>query len=211
MAGRALILSDGNLASLLACASAAEELSAIDDASADAERAVVLAYRLAEPLTQTHIDAVGQQTRHYGLTECPTDKRPLSATASGGTEGEREAVGLLSACHLAAALGCRRIVWPTSAAAGDSIDLDRLSAVTDRARVVSRLATLDVGPLGVSIETPYAELTDKQVADLALDIGVALETCWWWSGTKASGNFGGAERTRWTNALLSVGWEPVTA
>jgi hypothetical protein len=208
---RALILSDANLASLLACACAAEELSALDDAAASAARPVVMPFRLSEPLTQTHIDAVAVQTRHYALTECPPDKRPASATASSASEGEREAVAMLSACHLASTLGCTRVVWPVSAATSDSIDLDRLSAIADRALVVSRLASLDTPPLGVTIDAPYAELTDRQIADLALDIGAALETCWWWNATGRGNKFGSAERTRWTQSLTACGWAAAKA
>ncbi|MFO0830926.1 MAG: hypothetical protein U0637_03675 [Phycisphaerales bacterium] len=213
MAARALILSDANIGSLLACACAAEELSALDDAAAAAARPIVMPFRLGEPLTQTHIDAVAIQTRHYALTECPADRRPASATASSGTEGEREAVSMLSACHLAASLGCARVIWPVSAAVSDSLDLDRLAAIADRALVVSRLASLDTGPLGVTIEAPYAELTDRQVADLALDVGAALETCWWWNaaGGRNANKFGNSERTRWTQALIACGWAAARA
>ncbi len=209
MPARALILSDANLASLLACACAAEELSALDDVNASAARPVVMPFRLSEALTQVHIDSVAVQTRHYALTECPGDRRPASATASSATEGERESVAMLSACHLAASLGCSRVIWPVSAAASDSIDLDRLTAIADRALVVSRLASLDTPPVGVTIEAPYAELTDRQIADLALDIGAALETCWWWKAGAPRGNankFGNSERTRWTDALAACGW-----
>lgn len=213
MPARALILADANLASLLACASAAEELSALDDAAAAAARPIVMPFRLAEPLTQTHIDAVAIQTRHYALTECPTDKRPASATSSSATDGERESVAMLSACHLAASLGCTRVLWPVSAAAGDSLDIDRLAAIADRALGVSRLASLDTPAPGVTIEAPYAELTDRQIADLALDIGAALETCWWWNASTArsANKFGATERTRWTNALSSAGWTAARA
>lgn len=214
MPPRALILADANLASLLACACAAEELSALDDAAANAARPIVMPFRLAEALTQVHIDAVAVQTRHYALTECPADRRPASATASSASEGERESVAMLSACHLAASLGCTRVIWPVSAAASDSIDLDRLAAIADRALVVSRLASLDTPPLGVTIEAPYAELTDRQIADLALDIGAALETCWWWKATNTRGNankFGASEHARWTEALASCGWAAARA
>lgn len=126
-------------------------------------------------------------------------------TGSGGAAGQSEA--LLRAAHTAAELGCRRVVWSVQFAfVGGEPNLDHVASAVDRAMLVSRLASLDVWDRPeiavpeVRIETPLVDLSDEQIADLALDLSVPLGTLWWLHGTGAVAD---AERARWA-ALLGL-------
>ena len=125
----------------------------------------------------------------------------------GGSEpedaGEGEAVGLLRATFLAARLGCRRVLWPASGAVGGGLDLDRIAAISDSALLVGRLVGLRSawhGVPGIRVETPFVDLTDRQMADLIEDMALPLEACWWWRSDRA----GEGERRRWTALRTGV-------
>ncbi len=120
----------------------------------------------------------------------------------------REAHELLHAATFAAFQRFERVIWPVSAAIGDHLDLDRISAIVDRALLISRLVALDSrdhGTPGIRIETPYADFTDRQVADLAADMELPVEACWWWGHDDPEA---AQERERWMSAMQTVGWRP---
>jgi hypothetical protein len=128
------------------------------------------------------------------------------AAAGGGGGGVSQ--GLLAAAYVAAAHRCDRVVWPVQSPAPvsgeDDVDLDRIAADVDRALLVSRLVALDAdehGRPGLRIETPYVDLSDRQLAELAFDMDVPVHLCWWWEGES-----GAAERERWLGTLRAVGW-----
>ena len=56
------------------------------------------------------------------------------------------------------------------------------------------------------IETPLIDLTDRQLGELALDMGVPVELCWWWGPGKAGDHLPGRLYRRWTTALREPGW-----
>lgn len=62
----------------------------------------------------------------------------------------------------------------------------------------------DAGASGVRIETPYADLTDAELMDLALDMDVPLNACWWClnEDSEVCGQCSGC--MRWREALLAV-------
>lgn len=82
---------------------------------------------------------------------------------------------LFDACAIAARESCARLVWPVFVAC----EIDAMALALDRARLVSTLASLDVRPKGVRIETPVLDLTEAQLADLAADVGVPAQRGWW--------------------------------
>jgi 7-cyano-7-deazaguanine synthase in queuosine biosynthesis len=119
---------------------------------------------------------------------------------------------LLSAALEAASLGLSRIIWPIHAGAAPEVDVAALADVCDRALLAGQLVGLDLARLaagatptrGVRIETPYADLTDAELMDLALDMDVPLHACWWCMNedAKMCGQCSGC--MRWREALRAV-------
>ncbi|QOJ01469.1 MAG: hypothetical protein HRU70_13640 [Phycisphaeraceae bacterium] len=118
---------------------------------------------------------------------------------------------LASACSAAVSMGRDGIVWPVQFESNGTPDIAPVSRAIDRALLVTRLWALDAwthGRPGVHIETPYADLRDAQLAELALDLGVPVELCWW--ADAHEGGVGWAQRERWTRVLERAGWRPGT-
>lgn len=123
---------------------------------------------------------------------------------------------LLEASYAAVAQGAGRVVWAGAAAADarDAIDLDALSGIHTRAMLVERLASLEQGEAsggGFKVQVPYADLTDRQLADLVLDMDLPIWTCWWWSLGRGPRSVPGAELARaeyerWDGILKEAGW-----
>lgn len=138
---------------------------------------------------------------------------------------------LLAAARHAAAAGATRLIWPIAVDA----DLDQLTTEADRAVLISRLIALepDLGPAAgagrFEVQTPLLDLSDAQVAEVAIDLDVPVWRCWWWPATGAgrtgpltcsevSASQDGpslsppvleaakALAQRWTTALRAVGW-----
>lgn len=119
---------------------------------------------------------------------------------------------LLDACTDAAALGLLEVVWPVQFPSGGGMQLELASRAADRALLVTRLMSLDAGAHGVPalrVDLPMADLTDVEVAELAVDLGVGaadLACCWWWGRGEEA-----AEREaafgRWAAALRAAGWQ----
>ncbi|GJQ29303.1 MAG: hypothetical protein HBSAPP03_11870 [Phycisphaerae bacterium] len=196
MLTRPLILSDGDLPSLVACAAAAEMSLAETD---PARRPVVLPFPSA--LSADQCRAVERQAKVLNLSALPP-MAPVSTSA----DGEAEVRDLLSASYGAARAGIDTVTWPLSATRGDSIDVDRAGRIATRAMLVGRLVGLDDtrhGEPAARIETPYLDLSDTQLADLAADLAVPLETVWWWGSQTGDA---ARARTRWGAALAAVGW-----
>ncbi len=123
--------------------------------------------------------------------------------------GARTDAMLLSATIEAAALGLSRVIWPVHLGGTREVDTDALADVCDRALLIAQLAGLDRSRLGASggtirIETPYADLTDAQLMDLALDMDTPLHAAWWCMNDddRACGQCAGC--MRWREALVQV-------
>lgn len=115
---------------------------------------------------------------------------------------------LLAAAEVARSQGLSRVVWPIHAAemresfgvGDDASDLDVASGICDRAMLVSQLAALDVTAGNVvepcRIETPYADFTDRQLVDLAVDMDAPLWAAWCCreGGPRACGQCPGCKR-----------------
>lgn len=122
---------------------------------------------------------------------------------------------LISAAAAAAEAGLGRVIWPIHAGPNPELDLDALADICDRALLVSQLATIDL-PRAVSgnslraikIETPYADFTDAELLELALDLDAPLGACWWCrseSSTESQSPCGAcAECVRWRQALAAI-------
>ncbi len=140
----------------------------------------------------------------------PLELRPRRAT------GERISRVLLSAGALAISRGLSRMIWPVhlggaggpAGTAGEddrladhAAGLDAIAEACDRALAASRLLSLDAGPEGFSIQTPFVDFTDAQIADLASDVDLPLAEAF--LGTPDG--LGAAEHRRWASALAAVG------
>jgi hypothetical protein len=200
------ILSDGSLASLVACAMLQESLTASD--AAPDSGGLVIAVPEGDA-TSTRADAARLQAQAYGL---PFAELAADEPSSAKTRGESQTRLLLAAVYAAARARCESILWPIVASTPAGIDLDAVAAGADRALLVARLVALDAkdhGLPGLTITVPFIDLTDHQIADLAVDMAVPIETCWW---NRFAGPSAAEERKRWTAALRSVGWtEPQAA
>lgn len=94
--------------------------------------------------------------------------------ATGWSSGPLNTAGtILAAAALAIDLHATRLVWP--AHFGD--DLDSLACASDRLRLLDALIGVEAPAL--SIESPFIDLTDAQLADLALDLDAPLAGAHW--------------------------------
>lgn len=144
----------------------------------------------------------------------------FAAPNSDGVDGPAWSYWLLQAAATAARKGLSRVVWPIqlgsavgAGAAGQVVD--RAARAGDRALLAGRLASLDAPGAGVTIETPYLDMTDSQVADLAADLDAPVAAAWWCiEGTAGNEQAEGEQWTacgrcgpcrRWANVLSEAG------
>lgn len=127
-------------------------------------------------------------------------------------EVEGESRVLLGAALAAGARGATRLVWPVTlgeplASKGPHAPdaLDAVALACDRAIQIGRLASLDLPGAGIIVEAPLADLSDRQVAELALDLDAPVELCRWWGVDED------ASARRWRSALLAIGWRSPAA
>lgn len=201
MPGKTLILSDAGPASLLACACVRESI-ALGQAGKGLREAPTEAAVLPFPPVEPHLQAIGKQCEFFAFPLLT----PTASADAAATSPEAESHHLLSATHLAARQGFSSVLWPASGAAGDSLDLDRIAQIADRAVLIARLVAIDAASHGVpsiGIETPYADLTDRQIADLIADMDLPMELCWWW-GVEAMDALADRESRRWKSAMSAV-------
>lgn len=128
---------------------------------------------------------------------------------AGLSPGLPESVCLLAALHSARSLGCERVVWPFHVHSDhQSIagELERIAAAVDRAQLIGRLSLLEGTP--VVVDAPLADLTDGQLADLAIDLDAPAYLAWWWRslGSEPAERVAAEERRAWLPVLRDAGW-----
>lgn len=190
---RCLILSDGGLESAVVAAIAAEQTT-----RADTEPPLVIPAWWGAPadldLLLPSIDrAVARQAELFGLALL-TDQTaypPELSEEQAVNQASMQSQMLLQSSAYASELGIRRLIWPArignaSIDFDPARDLDRLASTIDRSVLIGRLATLDAPNAGdeaelreVVIETPVVDFSNAQLADLAGDLSVPLDSCWW--------------------------------
>ena len=82
------------------------------------------------------------------------------------------------------------------------MDLDAASSHVDRALLVTRLVAMDADRhqcASIVVETPYADFSDRQLAELALDMGVPFRKAPWW-GVETSEDY-----RRWQGVFDAIG------
>ncbi|MEM9372081.1 MAG: hypothetical protein AAGA55_00420 [Planctomycetota bacterium] len=105
---------------------------------------------------------------------------------------------LMAAVRLAHETGCDAVLFPVRP---DSITdeghppVEEIAREVDRAALITRLAALDY-ERPCAVLTPLVDLTDLQVLDLAYDMAVSTEGCWW-AGVQADPAAASAGE-RWT-------------
>lgn len=206
---RTLILSDGGLASLIACAIACER-ACTDNAGSTC----VMLVRAGDAFDAARNAAVVAQCVEYDLPRAEVTSELVLPADAGGEDLTR---GLLEVAFGSLREGITRIIWPLHLGCPEDEELgetgevdhslDDLADRVDRALLVARLASLDA-PRGseVQIETPLIDLTDQQLGELGLDLAVPVELCWWWGPGKAGDQLPARLYRRWTTALRQIGW-----
>lgn len=173
---RYLILDDADLSSLVSIAMASERWGGKGPAPVlapawwrpDADDAMPLVHR-----------ATGRHAALFGMTTIPEELvvEPREEPGGAGVISQL----LLAASQMAARSGCDAVLFPVRAAdlnADGRLTLPTLAREVDRAELIGRLATLDSGEPR-SIATPLVDFDDEQLIDLAQDLGVPVEACWW--------------------------------
>lgn len=238
---RTLVISDGGLGSLVACA-AAHEASAIAKADRSGMRpAIAWTAPTATEGGALIVEAVERQASTYGL-KAVIQLAPVSVLSGARARwpGLAASTMLIQAAAEAVEQECDRVVWPVHFGGADGQrDIERIALAVDRALLITRIMGIDAGEHSrpaLRIETPYVDLTDQQIADLALDLDAPVETCWWWkpqfaeqygriTARSSEGGVAGGDLSldtdlnpeahwrRWGPALRAVGWipEPVRA
>lgn len=134
---------------------------------------------------------------------------PQEPVADARTSGVDRAVLLLIAGTASCHAGRPEVLWPvTIESAADTSPSDQAAAAAreiDRAVLVTRLLSLDAtdhGHVSVGVTCPFAEMPDRGVAELAVDLAAPVELCWWVGQTSASAR---REQARWEGLLRSCG------
>ncbi|MBL8762295.1 MAG: hypothetical protein JNL50_13440 [Phycisphaerae bacterium] len=212
----AMIVCDGDLVSLIACAAAKERALASAPERATPALPVVWAAITPGATSRARAHAIEAQASALGLEVVvpPGDAPNLTASAS-----ERATREIIDAAYTALSRACGSLVLTDRAADGDAVDLAGVAATLDRATLVSRLVSLDPDrdQRGFEIDAPYIDLSDRQVAELALDLGVPVSLCWWWHAELRDGKpdttaaLFKREHERWTSVLAQCGWRQAVA
>lgn len=206
---RALVLSDGNLPALLAILTEADAGAGL---GARGRRPVVLPWFADPSVDALARKSVDEQARSFGLEIVRFDAGPPRVGRLFEAGPARTTLALITAVYTALEIGCERVVWPVQLGGPENLDATHLAGMAeavDRALICARISLLDGPARGmaeVRVETPFIDLTDHQLAELAWDMDAPVQRCWWWGGDRAPDAPGGAERERWLNALRAAGW-----
>lgn len=124
--------------------------------------------------------AVAANTRFVQLAGLgPTIAGPLA----GAVSGLSASLMLMAAGDEAARRGIGRVVWPVQFGTTDeAVRLTQVGGAFDRALLAARLLSIDTRQAtgqSTLIHTPFAELNDYQLLDLAADMDAPVGTAWW--------------------------------
>lgn len=207
-----LVIADGGLPALVALAIEAERAAAAGP-EGGGPPALVMPWITTGGPAEAQLAAISSQARFFGQTVL--EPAPVRTLADGASRAFLASLGLLVALEAARINGCRAIVWPFHTHATDETlpgQLDAIAAAADRAILISRLATLDPPAGGgppPAIDTPLADLTTRQVADLAIDLDAPVYLAWWWRPPSEEGparRAAIAEGRLWRPVLAEAGW-----
>lgn len=173
---RYLVLNDADLASLVCVALAAERWGGQGQAPVIVPSWWAPEADLAMPLVNRSSE---RQAAQYALKSLPEELVVEPADPASGFSELSQL--LLAATRLAAQRGCESVLFPIRAAdLEDGVSVRTVAREIDRAALVGRLAALDAADgAPVSVVTPLIDLDDEQLIDLARDLSVPFELCWW--------------------------------
>lgn len=211
---QSLVLCDGDLPALVA-------LSLTQDAVGSLGTVGVL----SAPIAPAGAEAIGTRIHSLADAQAATCLDFPAVAPNSLLTGHRRTRYLSETANLAMANGFTTLVCPWQAEAFDpdatrSTDalpsVDALARELDRTLLVSRLVTLDASEHGVAVfevQAPLMDLSDVQVAEMALDLDVPVWRAWWWEAadgkrTKdaALNDRANACKARWCAALELLGW-----
>ncbi len=204
---RSLLLCDGGIESLLACAWLRERLTVEGANGSGGVNPIAMPF--TDQLTQPKVDAILAMTSSFGLKLVESPVEVPSQLASPGVRERSHR--LLAAVYQAASLGCSEVVWPVCAGRGEEVDIERAAFFDDTAWLVSRLAALDAANHGVPsirVTLPFVQFSAVQLAELVADMDLDPSACWWWNATDPAAK---AERERWGPVLETASALPPAA
>jgi hypothetical protein len=82
---------------------------------------------------------------------------------------------VLEAARRAFSVGARRLVWPVHC----GVDHDAIARVMERVQLITHLIELDIEGEPLHIETPFVDLTDRQIGEIALHADAPVSTAWY--------------------------------
>ncbi len=183
---RCLILSDADIESMLAIAMASEqqslsstEPSIVVPAWWGRERKDLdLIISAIEPASHKHTQRFGLML-DQSMVLYPPETSPESTVEYSAHQSRM----LTDAAYAAMDAGIKRVIWPIRIAENHPHRIKAIGDVLDRALLISRLVTLDAEKSGapeVIIETPFVDLSDRHIGELALDMTLPISSAWWW-------------------------------
>ena len=168
---RTCVIVDGNLPSLVACFAARERvLAAGQDLAAIQPIALVPTFEGPTAAARTRAAEYQAELNGMRVMRC--------AVKADGPAGESGL--LLTASFLASKEGCDLLEWPVQRATGDVVDIDAAGRDADRCLLVTRLVAMDTLRPHFKADCSFVDLSDRQLCDLALDMDLPVNTCWWW-------------------------------
>jgi len=182
---RCLILTDTDVESLLATAMASEQQAISGHEPSMLVPAWWGRYDEDIDLLISAIDpAIIDQAGAFSLAADPSRAfyPPEDEPYSDANAGLMQTRLLTEAAYLALSLGIKRVVWPMRIAEQHPDRINAIGTAIDRAMLVARTASLDASPntaYEVTIETPFIDLDDRQLHELARDMALPISTCWW--------------------------------
>jgi hypothetical protein len=130
-------------------------------------------------------------------------------------EHEAANVRLMDACAVARRQGISRVIWAMSAGRDEDGGVDRAGVHVLRAMMVERLISLGHSAIArqpgsshgalIRVEAPTADLSDRQMAELVIEMDLPVWTCWWWGASNDEPEAWN-EQQRWTALLRELGW-----
>lgn len=209
-AERICVIHDGGLPALVACLMADDPGQVVAWCPPVGSRWEAAGIGGDEEITPIHRRAAERQGELLGLARVSfAEPRSAANIHPAGPALEATAM-LLAAAMEAVAEGCTALIWPICCGG----DLGALAAAAEKASLISRLVQLDLhtsrlprppaGAPELSVETPFADLTPGQIAELALDLDAPAHACWWRLPGAEQTPGGREARAAWHGALRAA-------
>lgn len=192
-----VVMCDGSVGSLVAAAAVGLRAAT----GPKDQRAYAFLYGTSE----YHLRAAAQQATEFGLLPLP-EQVPVALPSGEGMS----VASILDAGLRVAALGGGELLWPAGNQGEAEPDVGRAARMLAACLLVEQLVEVATGIGSVKVEAPYADLTRRQLADLAIDMDLPVAMCWWMEASReARGDqraVAEAERDSWLGLIRAAGW-----